>query len=321
MHNLNIIFAMISVLIALGVFVAFTLGMFWRFRRRGRFSPFTEGVLRMPGRTVRNQWMDAATDYTNFCLLIMGSSLLIGFGLFLAEIHYQFFSVSTGIAGAVFCLYKLNQLFNRIQNLKLGTDGEEYTGQELNLLMLDGARVYHDVPYQYGNIDHVVVGFDKAFTIETKSIRKPHNANGSESSRLAKITYTGEKLIFPHNYSSDEALVQTQRHAKYLGEAIKQACGIDFPVKPVVALPGWMIENTYDSQPEVLVINPKRGMFLRQKLGKKTQNENREKVIDYLDSIARSECLRNNRTDPDAEKFHDFWLNRKTSSLRRFGEN
>jgi len=49
--------------------------------------------------------------------------------------------------------------------LGLGREGEEYTGQELNFLMSKGAIVYHDIPYIYGNIDHVVIALDKIFAI------------------------------------------------------------------------------------------------------------------------------------------------------------
>jgi homoserine kinase len=54
--------------------------------------------------------------------------------------------------------------------------------EEINLLMLDGCRVFHDVPIEpYGNIDHVIVAPSAVYAVETKTRRKrkalPKNAN------------------------------------------------------------------------------------------------------------------------------------------------
>jgi hypothetical protein len=49
-------------------------------------------------------------------------------------------------------------LIKRRREYRLGFAGERAVAEELNQLMLDGCRVFHDVPMEpYGNIDHVLI--------------------------------------------------------------------------------------------------------------------------------------------------------------------
>ena len=57
---------------------------------------------------------------------------------------------------------------NERKSYALGLDGELATAEELNQLMLDGCRVFHDVPIRYGNVDHVVVHRSGVYAVNTK---------------------------------------------------------------------------------------------------------------------------------------------------------
>ena len=74
-----------------------------------------------------------------------------------------------------FSVYKTLSAMHRYHTTTKGLRGEEYTGQELNFLMRDGAYVFHDIPYKYGNIDHVVVCQSRILAVETKAYSKPQN--------------------------------------------------------------------------------------------------------------------------------------------------
>ena len=82
-------------------------------------------------------------------------------------------------------------LFQEIQNqvirLHQGVEAEIATGQELSLLMRDGAWVFHDIPYQYGNIDHVIVSRGSIFAIETKGYSKPESFSFKSWKRTCKL--------------------------------------------------------------------------------------------------------------------------------------
>jgi len=51
---------------------------------------------------------------------------------------------------------------------QLGFQGERYVAEELNQLMADGFHVFHDVPFENYNMDHVLVGPTGVFVVETR---------------------------------------------------------------------------------------------------------------------------------------------------------
>ncbi|MBN1547047.1 MAG: NERD domain-containing protein [Syntrophaceae bacterium] len=60
------------------------------------------------------------------------------------------------------------------KNYRLGYEGEMATGQELNMLMLEGYHVFHDFPADRFNIDHIVVSPNGVIAIETKAKSGQH---------------------------------------------------------------------------------------------------------------------------------------------------
>jgi Nuclease-related domain len=50
-----------------------------------------------------------------------------------------------------------------------GAAGEEHVGGLLDELSEEGWRIIHDASFDYGNVDHIVLGTPGVFTVETKS--------------------------------------------------------------------------------------------------------------------------------------------------------
>ena len=72
----------------------------------------------------------------------------------------------------IFAGWKLHALMRRYRTLKLGYEAEAAAAEELNRLMRHGYWVFHDVPGDKAfNIDHVVVGPNGVFGVETKGAR------------------------------------------------------------------------------------------------------------------------------------------------------
>lgn len=67
---------------------------------------------------------------------------------------------------------KIRSLLEKCRCCRLGFEGERYVAEELNQLMADGFRVFHDVPFDTYNIDHVLVGPTGVFVSKPK-----HGAN------------------------------------------------------------------------------------------------------------------------------------------------
>lgn len=157
--------------------------------------------------------------------------------------------VSAVISG--FFLIKIITLLRRTSNLRLGYEGEVAIAQELNQLMREGAYVFHDVPADGFNIDHVVVWPKGVFAVETKGRMKPKRDRGTED---AKVVFDGQRLQFP-GWAETAPLDQTIRQAKWLSQWLSSAVGETVVVKPVLALPGWYVDLKAKS--DVVIINGK----------------------------------------------------------------
>ena len=290
-------------------FLLFIILLLWKSRRKGTFSPFTEDMFRLPGHSLRKEKAELETDFVISYFSFVVSSAALVFSLLFLENRPRIIVMLAAILGLVYLIFKIVQQFGKLQKLNLGCEGEEYTGQELNLLMLKNAFVFHDIPYQYGNIDHVVIGNDRIFAIETKSVRKPIK-QGTSSSKQATVKFDGTSLIFPH-FKTTAPIEQAKRHGSHIQDAIQKKCGVTLPVMPVVALPEWNIDVASTEKISVLVINPKRAKALHKWLGEIQDKKKRNIIVNYIASVARSISPRSKRTDPDAAKHYDVWFNPK----------
>lgn len=301
--------ALVSFLVSLlGIAIAVCV-LFYRVyltRRKNKYSPFTEKLLRSPGYTLGQQLDKLKDDLIGPYLGVAFSPILLF--AFYRTLNFTAFVVTTVIViglGAI-CLKRLLALFKDAQVLRLGLDGEVYTGQELNFLMRQGAWVFHDIPYQYGNIDHVVVSKGGIFVVETKAVRKPASGDGK---RQSKVSVSGGKIYFPH-HATQAPIEQAKRHAQHVRNYLLKKTGRQYPVTPVVALPGWYVST--EKTADYLVINPKRGGGLRAFVEKDIIPINDAEVAaNHIEEFARSIQSKTDLNDPDAHKRYDFFLNRK----------
>ena len=308
----KILLISLSFLFAVAIFIAFILMYFWVNRQKQRYTPFTEDSLRLPGHSVRLDQSRLSDGLLLLYLQFIVAIVAISYFLYFLKGPLRFILSATLILYVFYLSREIWKNMLNIQKYVLGREGEEYTGQELNLLMRSGAFVFHDIPYKYGNIDHIVIGRNKIFTVETKGIRKPSSANNG--SRESTVVFNGKTLKFPHK-TIDYPVTQALRHAKYMSEIIEKKCGVNFPVVAVVALPGWFIQNDAKFQ-DILVINPKRGKALKNWLGELNDKESRDKVVAHVASVARSVDYGSGKTDPNASKKYDFWLNPRVKETK-----
>jgi hypothetical protein len=121
---------------------------------------------------------------------------------------------------------------------RIGSLGEQVVGRELDQLMAQGYRVFHDVEFSGWNIDHVVVGPRGVFAVETKTRRKPTQKSGLDS----KVVFDGEALTYPGKSPERDAIEQATRNAESLAQWITESAAENIPVVPVIALPGWALD-------------------------------------------------------------------------------
>jgi hypothetical protein len=118
---------------------------------------------------------------------------------------------------------------------RLGFTGERVVGEELNQLLGSGFRVFHDVPFERFNIDHVLVGPPGMYAVETKSPRKRAAIKGLER---ATVQSTGTVLQFT-TFNNTSFIEQARRNPKTLSEWLGKTTGQPVHVGPIPTLPGW----------------------------------------------------------------------------------
>lgn len=252
----------------------------WRERRAGRRSPLTDPLWNGPGQQLRLdlEKADESLDTTLSVLVLTGPMLLATWALSKLDLARISMGLGEWLFVGVFALavaWALRRsVFVRARRIRLleGLKAELMTAQLLLPLAGKGCQVFHDIPAEGFNLDHVVIGPYAVFMVETKSRKKP--GHGKQS---AQVKYDGRALHFPDHVSS-KPVDQARAEADWLKKFLHGAAGEAVPVVPVVALPGWYV--TYDrdaGRSDVKVVNPKmHGVF-----------------VDKQNSAPLSESLRN----------------------------
>lgn len=221
-----------------------------------RRNPLSRGLLRGPGYSLQEKLDHLRFDlllspmyFASLPIVIFAVVLMFHGTVELPPLHWIAIAVVT-VAVMFINGLKIVGLTKRVRDYRLGLEAETAVGQELNLLMKDGFSVFHDVPSDKDfNLDHVVVGPQGVFAVETKGRGKPIARDGSETHR---VQYDGRKLIFP-GWTETRPLEQARANAAWLRKWLTSAIGTPIDVTPVLMLPGWYIDRT--SPPGMAVMN------------------------------------------------------------------
>ncbi|PZP35574.1 MAG: hypothetical protein DI594_06475 [Shewanella oneidensis] len=136
------------------------------------------------------------------------------------------------------------------------------TANELIGLQALGYQVFHDVQADGFNIDHLVIGKNGVFAIETKGRHKRNkdlrqtNGNGKKG---YEVFYKDGRLNFP-SWTETKPIEQAQRQALLLRERVSQwltkATGSPVAATPALVFPGWYV--TSQSKPPLPILNHKQ---------------------------------------------------------------
>lgn len=226
--------------------------------RAASLEPFTEMPLRPPGESLRKKLEELNEQFDEkfavaFMLCIGAATFagaVVAFGK--AEPLLLGFSALVAILAAAFAAKSLSRIQRQLWDYRLGFDGERAVGETLNRLIADGFEIFHDMPFEGFNIDHIIVGPPGVFAVETKTRRKPAELKGTSK---ATVIYDGAVLTFPRGYVNTNWIEQAQFNAKKLSEFLSSAIGEPTTVKPILTLPGWFVERR--GRGSVNVLNPK----------------------------------------------------------------
>lgn len=233
---------------------------------RRKRSPFNRDFLRPAGFTLQRRLEELQLEL----------ALSFGFGLLVPLWFYSMWlSVGSwypgaasptlgllyaagGLGGFLLLLSRTTRNYRSLRAVRTGLDGELATGQELDRLMRYGCRIFHDVPADGHNIDHVVVGPTGVLAVETKAKQRADRGRGAED---ATVEFDGYRLQFPDE-SQTAYLEQAANQARWLGGWLREVLGREIPVQPVLALPGWFVDRR--GAGTVSVVNPKEASKLIQ---------------------------------------------------------
>ncbi len=106
-----------------------------------------------------------------------------------------------------------------------GLEAEQEIRELLATLVEDGCLVLNDVPFPYGNLDHIVVRPDKTiFLIETKSHK-------------GRVTWNGKELLINGQPFSRNPICQMNRGIRWMQSLAKQLFGTNPWIVAVLVFP------------------------------------------------------------------------------------
>ena len=251
------------------LFPATVFGLFaWKIKRIGGRTPVLFKLSRGPGETLRRRMAKFDENFilkfflVALCPPAVATAILKCFLLWMpAQASGLWVGVVLSVAALAFIVtvafavrWALRSL-KRYRDDRLGYLGEREVAEHLTPLVPRGYFIFHDVPAEGAatdfNLDHVAVGPSGVSLIETKTRRKGLARPGMKEHVMS---YDGTKLIWPWG-EERKSLDQTLAEADWLQKFIYQRTGIETPVKPILAIPGWWVEAKANG--EVIVINAK----------------------------------------------------------------
>jgi len=144
---------------------------------------------------------------------------------------------------------KIRGYMKEIKRLRMARDGERVVGQLLEQLRESGYMVFHDIISGNFNIDHVIVGSNGVYTVETKTISKPIKGQ-------SEIRYDGERVSIDGFNPDRDPIIQAKAQANWVGELLQELMGEKVKIQPVVLYPGWFVSQQPNGA-EVWVLNEK----------------------------------------------------------------
>jgi len=229
-------------LIPLAPLLGFVFWMTWMARasRRDR-TPLTDRLLRAPGHSLALR-VEVLHGQFFERLALVGLLATVSAGL-TSQIRPLSHAVTVLLIMALlqgFLLFSLHSRFFELRNHARGLIGERAVGETLGALRADGCHVFHDLVHEKGersfNIDHIVVGPQGVFAIETKYRRK-QAVHGQLDYKMDADAHT---LHFPA-YVDRESIPQAEQNAEWLAVFLRKATAEPVKVRPIVTLPGWYV--------------------------------------------------------------------------------
>lgn len=226
----------------------------WLHQKNAKLPVDRKKLKRVAAQTLSEQVNDKIVDVIG---LIFLSALIVtmpfaikGIAEVFASGELNYFLVILIALGLVYVARKLWVKSNLLIKLKLGRDAELAVASELIELQSHGYQVFHDIQADGFNIDHLVVGPNGIFAIETKGRYKRIKDDTNY-----KVKFEKNRLAFPSWFES-KPLEQAQNQANWVNKWLQEATGFTTQVLPILCFPGWFVE--LKQRPEFPIVSHKQ---------------------------------------------------------------
>lgn len=218
-----------------------------------KVSPIKVKPLRTAGQSLDDRIYELTTGRASDHFLIIAACLIAAlneWGRWFTNLPPSPKTVSVVAATVIaYSLVSLFRLRRELQSLRLGREGERAVAELLDSLRAKGFRIFHDVPGNGFNLDHVVVAPQGVFVVETKTRSKRPDA---------QVFFDGERVLVDGMVPDPDPLTQARAAAKWLHDALFQSTGRRFSVRAIVVYPGWWVESPKGANAgDIWVLNPK----------------------------------------------------------------
>jgi Nuclease-related domain len=215
-------------------------------------SPLKEKPLRLPGESLDKEidkWVvDKALGAYFAAACVCAIAFVEWYGFLTHAPRSPVLFTLVAVAAAIFAGWRIWSIRGRVRQLRLGRDGERVVGQFLERLREGGGQVFHDVPGDGFNLDHVVISTHGIYAIETKTRTKP--------SSKARVVVDGDSLTVAGYTPDRNPIEQVTSAARWLEKRLQESTGKRFFVRGVVVFPRWFVEQR-GPRGDVWVLEPK----------------------------------------------------------------
>jgi hypothetical protein len=192
------------------------------------------------GESLGQSAFDLFFDRFLFFVLIGFTLLWVGvtewFGIWMGSPITPWFWTISGIGLLLLAVWRGMRIKPQLEQIFQGRRGERETGRLLERLRADDYEVFHDIPGDRFNVDHVLIGPGGVFAVETKTISKPNDHD-------AQIDYDGQRVLVDGFAPDRDPIKQVQASAAHIADILHRKTGRTVPVRPVLLYPGWYVNG------------------------------------------------------------------------------
>ena len=216
-------------------------------------------IRRRPGQSAGEHWraiVDKGMDAVVPVLAYIAALLLIVICQTLGIVVPVWLLVVLFLGGICWLLLKVLKIRRSIGSWQLGENGEQYVGQTLEKDMRPlGYDVFHDVVIKKGkrtfNLDHVLIGPNGVYVVETKAWRKPEKGSPEIEYKDGRLYKMGQEI-------KDDAVREVISLAKAANTLFFELTGRAYYVKPILVVAGWFCKCASRRDAQFLLLNEKQ---------------------------------------------------------------